>query len=107
MIFFLYFNLFSEELIDKRILASERIENISLKTIDFIDMRDNSLVLRICPEERSRFFLLSKLSLSQFLTIWTEYKLIINTRLVVQMGTSDGDRAAAAALRLVDDVAGI
>ena len=50
---------------------------------------------------------MSKLSLSQFLTIWTEYKLIINTRLVVQMGTSDGDRAAAAALRLVDDVAGI
>ena len=27
-------------------------------------------------------------------------------RLVVQMGTCDGDRAAAAALRLVDDVAG-
>ena len=50
---------------------------------------------------------MSKLSLSQFLTIWTEYKLIINTRLVVQMGTSDGDRAAAAALRLVDDVAGV
>ena len=52
----MYFNLFSEELIDKRILASERIENSSLKTIDFIDMRDNSLVLRICPEEKSRFF---------------------------------------------------
>ena len=45
----------SEELIDKRILASERIENSSLKTVDFIDMRDNSLVLRICPEEKSRF----------------------------------------------------
>ena len=44
----------SEELIDKRILASERIENSSLKTVDFIDMRDNSLVLRICPEEKSR-----------------------------------------------------
>ena len=28
------------------------------------------------------------------------------TRLVVQMGTCDGERAAAAALRLVDDVAG-
>ena len=27
-------------------------------------------------------------------------------RLVVQMGTCDGERAAAAALRLVDDVAG-
>jgi len=72
---------YSEELIDKRILASERIENSSLKTVDFIDQRDNSLVLRICPEEKSR--------------------------LVVQMGTCDGDRAAAAALRLVEDVAGI
>ena len=53
----------SEELIDKRILASERIENSSLKTVDFIDQRDNSLVLRICPEEKSR----SRLSLSHLL----------------------------------------
>ena len=38
--------------------------------VDYIDMRDNSLVLRICPEERSRSaktftFSRTKLSLSQ------------------------------------------
>ena len=64
---FIGFYLCSEELIDKRILASERIENSSLKTVDFIDQRDNSLVLRICPEEKSRLANLSRLSLSHLL----------------------------------------
>jgi hypothetical protein len=53
-----------EETIDKRLLASRRIVNSALGTIDYIDGRDNSLVLRVCPEERGR--------------------------LVVQLGTSDG-----------------
>jgi len=72
---------YSEEIIDKRLLASDRIVNSALGTVDYIDRRDNSLVLRICPEERSR--------------------------LVVQIGTCDGDRAAATARKLEQDIAGI
>ena len=37
--------------------------------VDYIDMRDNSLVLRICPEERSRSaktFTFSRTKLSNF-----------------------------------------
>jgi len=72
---------YSEEIIDKRLLASDRIVNHALDTVDYIDRRDNSLVLRICKEERSR--------------------------LVVQLGTSDGDRAASAGRKIEEDVAGI
>merc|ERR1719431_649054 len=72
---------YSEEIIDKRLLQSRRVENSALGTVDYIDTRDNSLVLRVCPEERKR--------------------------LVVQLGTSDGERAAAAARKVAGDVAGI
>ena len=83
-------------------------------------MRDNSLVLRICPEERSRLgktFTFSRTNLSLFnnqkglrMDLWKSSNFDKQakkmTRLVVQMGTCDGERAAAAAMRLVDDVAG-
>ena len=62
-------------------LASRRVENSALDTVDYIDCRDNSLVLRICREERAC--------------------------LVVQLGTSDGALAAAAARKVEKDVAGI
>ena len=37
---------YTEEIIDKRLLASERVLNPLLGTVDYIDRRDDSLVLR-------------------------------------------------------------
>jgi len=72
---------YTEEIIDKRLLASDRIENESLGTIDYIDRKDNSLVLRTCSKEKER--------------------------LVLQIGTNDGNRAAAVAKKLHNDISGI
>ena len=60
---------YTEEIIDKRILSSERLVNQVLGTVDYIDKRDNSLVFRTCEQEKAR--------------------------LVMQIGTSDANRAAA------------
>merc|ERR1712020_422517 len=72
---------YSEEIIDKRILASERTENTALGTIDYIDRRDNSLVFRTCQKEKSQ--------------------------LVIQVGTSDPARAAAVGRKVERDVSGL
>jgi len=64
-----------------RLLASERVENTLLGTVDYIDRRDNSLVFRTCNLERDK--------------------------LVLQIGTSDGERAAAAAKKVEKDISGI
>jgi len=72
---------YTEELIDWRLLRSERIENHVLGTVDYIDKTDNCLVLRTCPEERGR--------------------------LVIQIGTCDPDRAAKVAKKVENDVDGI
>ena len=45
---------YTEEIIDKRLLASERLENPVLGTVDYIDRRDNSLVFRTCAREKSK-----------------------------------------------------
>ena len=37
---------YTEEIIDKRLLSSDRLENPVLGTVDYIDRRDNSLVFR-------------------------------------------------------------
>lgn len=71
---------YTEEIIDMRLLASERVENKLLGTIDYIDRRDNTLVFRTCPKEKDR--------------------------LVLQIGTADGDRAAAAAKKVERDISG-
>ena len=72
---------YTEEIIDMRLLASERVENTLLGTVDYIDRRDSTLVFRTCPKEKDR--------------------------LVLQIGTSDGDRAAAVAKKVERDISGL
>lgn len=72
---------YTEEIIDMRLLASERIENNLLGTVDYIDRRDNSLVFRTCAIEKDK--------------------------LVLQIGTNDGDRAAAVAKKVEADISGL
>lgn len=72
---------YTEEIIDWRLLRSERIENKILKTVDFIDTTDSTLVLRVADKERGH--------------------------LVLQIGTSDPDRAANVAKLVENDVDGI
>jgi len=72
---------YTEEIIDMRLLGSERIENKLLGTIDYIDRRDNSLVFRTCSKEKAK--------------------------LVLQIGTNDGDRAAAVAKKVEADISGL
>ena len=66
--------------IDIRLLASERVENKLLGTINYIDRRDNILVFRTCSKEKDK--------------------------LVLQIGTADEDRAAAAAKKVEKDISG-
>jgi len=72
---------YTEELIDWRLLNSNRVVNTALGTIDYIDKTDNSLIFRTCEKERGH--------------------------LVLQIGTSDGDRAAAVAKKMEHDIDGI
>lgn len=72
---------YTEEIIDKRLLGSERVENTLLGTVDYIDRKDNTLVFRTCAKEKDK--------------------------LVLQIGTSDGDLAAAAAKKVENDISGI
>ncbi|KAG8334341.1 tRNA-dihydrouridine(20) synthase [NAD(P)+]-like protein [Homalodisca vitripennis] len=62
---------YSEELIDWKLLRCERRVNDILNTVDFIDTSDRSLVFRTCERERGK--------------------------VVLQIGTSDPDRALKAA----------
>lgn len=72
---------YSEEIIDFKLLNSIRIENKLLGTIDFIDKTDNTLVFRTCAKEKGH--------------------------LVLQIGTSDGDRAAKVGKMMEQDIDGI
>ena len=45
---------YTEEIIDKRILNAERIVNPVLETVDYIDKSDNSLVFRTCNKEKQK-----------------------------------------------------
>ena len=72
---------YTEEIIDMRLLASERVENKILGTVDYIDRRDNCLVFRTCAKEKDK--------------------------LVLQIGTNDGDRAAAVAKKVEGDISGL
>ena len=42
---------YTEEIIDWRLLRSKRIENDQLETVDYIDQTDDTLVLRIAPKK--------------------------------------------------------
>ncbi|RZF34686.1 hypothetical protein LSTR_LSTR002768 [Laodelphax striatellus] len=72
---------YTEEIIDYRLIRSERVVNDLLGTVDFIDKSDGSLVFRTCDMEKDR--------------------------VVLQLGTADAQRALAAAKLVVNDVAGI
>ena len=70
---------YTEEIIDYRLLRSKRIVNEKLETIDYIDKSDDTLVLRICPKREKG-------------------------RLVLQIGTSDPNRAVSVAKMVQEDV---
>lgn len=44
---------YSEELIDYRLLKCRRIENVLLGSVDFVDA-DNQIIYRTCAKERDR-----------------------------------------------------
>ena len=72
---------YTEEIIDFRILRSRRVENGALNTVDYIDETDNSVVLRISPRERGN--------------------------LVLQIGTCDPQRAVKVLKMVESDFDGI
>ncbi|KAJ3201001.1 hypothetical protein HDU82_008452 [Entophlyctis luteolus] len=72
---------YSPETIDRRLARSRRVENKISNTIDFVDMDDGTLNLRLHAEEKSR--------------------------LVVQIGSSDPTNAVLAAAKVAKDCAGI
>merc|ERR1711953_965104 len=43
---------YTEEIIDYRLLRSKRVANAKLETIDYIDKTDDTLVLRIYPKKK-------------------------------------------------------
>lgn len=70
------------EIIDKRMIASRRVVNNELNTVDFVLEKDpTKLTFRTCPQESSR--------------------------LVFQLGSSDAELAVRAAKRVARDVAAI
>lgn len=72
---------YSPEIVDKKLLRSSRRLNPILGTIDYIDNNGGGLVLRIHPSEQSK--------------------------LVLQLGSSDPQLAVEAAKKVMNDVSGI
>ncbi|XP_033209620.1 tRNA-dihydrouridine(20) synthase [NAD(P)+]-like [Belonocnema kinseyi] len=72
---------YTEELIDWKLLRSIRRENDVLGTVDFIDRTDGTIVFRTCPRERKH--------------------------VVIQIGTCDSTRALKVGKMVENDVAGI
>ncbi|XP_066904859.1 tRNA-dihydrouridine(20) synthase [NAD(P)+]-like isoform X2 [Halyomorpha halys] len=72
---------YTEEIIDWKLLRSKRRENEVLGTVDYIDLTDGTVVFRTCSAEKSR--------------------------VILQIGTSDPDRASKVAKLVENDVAGI
>ncbi|XP_075214578.1 dihydrouridine synthase 2 isoform X2 [Lycorma delicatula] len=72
---------YSEELIDWKIVRSERRINDILGTVDFVDKSDGAIVFRTCSREKAK--------------------------VVLQMGTSDPQRALEAAKLVQSDVAAV
>ena len=70
---------YTEEIIDYRLLRSKRVVNAKLETIDYIDKTDDTLVLRIYPKREKG-------------------------HLVLQIGTSDPNRAVKVAKMVQEDV---
>ncbi|XP_017767904.1 PREDICTED: tRNA-dihydrouridine(20) synthase [NAD(P)+]-like [Nicrophorus vespilloides] len=72
---------YTEELIDWKLMRSFRRYNDVLKTVDFLDKSDGTVVFRTCAKEKDR--------------------------VVLQMGTCDAGRALQVAKLVENDVAGI
>ncbi|PSN37845.1 tRNA-dihydrouridine(20) synthase [NAD(P)+]-like protein [Blattella germanica] len=72
---------YCEELIDWKLLRSERIVNHVLGTVDFVDRTDGTIVFRTCQREKER--------------------------VIFQIGTCDPERALLVAKLVENDVAGI
>lgn len=72
---------YSEELVDHKLVKTERKVNDLLGTVDFIDPSDGAVVFRTCPKERHK--------------------------IILQIGTADPERALEAAKKVEKDVAGI
>ena len=74
---------FSEEIIDKKLISCVRIENSVINTIDYVTCRggDYSLVLSLRPAEKTKF--------------------------ILQIGTNNAETAVMAVERLLPDIAGV
>lgn len=72
---------YTEELIDWKLLRSERRMNDALGTVDYIDRTDGTVIFRTCNIERNR--------------------------VILQIGTCDPDRAFRVGKLMENDVAGI
>lgn len=71
---------YSEEIIDWRLLRTKRMVNDKLGIVEYIDESDGTTVFSTCQEERNK--------------------------VILQLGTSDPDRALKVGLLLQDDIAG-
>ncbi|KAI9350840.1 hypothetical protein BDR26DRAFT_511907 [Obelidium mucronatum] len=72
---------YSPETIDRRLARSKRVENVVSNTIDFIDLDDGTINLRVHKDEKSK--------------------------LVIQIGSADPDTALLAGLAVAQDCSGI
>ncbi|XP_037077792.1 tRNA-dihydrouridine(20) synthase [NAD(P)+]-like [Pollicipes pollicipes] len=72
---------FTEELVDWKLLSSVRQWNDKLGTVDYVDPADGTVTLRTCVEEKDH--------------------------VILQMGTCDPDRALKVAQKYEQDIAGI
>ncbi|CAH0404788.1 unnamed protein product [Chilo suppressalis] len=72
---------YTEELIDWKFLRSKRRYNSILRTVDYVDQTDGTIVFRTCAEEKER--------------------------VVLQLGTADASRAIKVAQLVQNDVAAI
>ncbi|KAH8308548.1 hypothetical protein KR044_009128 [Drosophila immigrans] len=72
---------YTEELVDLKLIKSIRRPNPALETIDFVDPSDGTIVFRTCASEKSQ--------------------------VVLQLGTSDASRALAVGKLVQSDIAGI
>ncbi|XP_050075839.1 tRNA-dihydrouridine(20) synthase [NAD(P)+]-like [Anopheles maculipalpis] len=72
---------YTEEIIDWKLLRTERHTNEVLGTVDYIDKTDGTVVFRTCPDEREK--------------------------VILQIGTASVERAVAVGLMMQNDVAAI
>ncbi|XP_017487305.1 PREDICTED: tRNA-dihydrouridine(20) synthase [NAD(P)+]-like isoform X1 [Rhagoletis zephyria] len=72
---------YTEELVDLKLIRSKRRVNAALGTVDFVDRSDGTIVFRTCAKERQQ--------------------------VVLQLGTSDAERALAVGKLVEHDIAGL